>query len=145
MRQSNTFLVPTLMAFTGVTEGLAQNRFTPVVAAKAREALAHLGQAVRMARAAGVPVAFGTDAAVYEHGRNAGEFALLVEHGGMSPVEAVASATTVAARLLGLENEVGRIAPGFSADLIAVSGDPLTDVRVLEHVEFVMVRGRTVE
>ena len=145
MRQSNSFLVPTLMAFTGVTEGLAQNRFTPVVAAKAREALAHLGEAVRMARAAGVPVAFGTDAAVYEHGRNAGEFALLVEQGGMSPVEAVASATTVAARLLGLENEVGRIAPGYSADLIAVSGDPLTDVRVLEHVEFVMVRGRTVE
>jgi imidazolonepropionase-like amidohydrolase len=66
-----------------------------------------------MARAAGVPVAFGTDAAVYEHGRNAGEFALLVEHGGMSPVEAVASATTVAARLLGLENEVGRIAPAI--------------------------------
>ena len=145
MRRSDSFLVPTLMAFTGVTEGLAQNRFTPVVAAKAREALAHLGQAVRLARAAGVPVAFGTDAAVFEHGRNAGEFALLVEHGGMSPAEAIASATTVAARLLGLENEIGRIAPGFSADLIAVPGDPLADVRVLEHVEFVMVRGRTVE
>jgi imidazolonepropionase-like amidohydrolase len=145
MRRSNSFLVPTLMAFTGVTEGLAQNRFTPVVAAKAREALAHLGQAVRLARAAGVPVAFGTDAAVFEHGRNAGEFAQLVEHGGMSPAEALASATTVAARLLGLEDEVGRIAPGLSADLIAVSGDPLADVRVLERVEFVMVRGRTVE
>ncbi len=145
MRRSNTYLVPTLMAFTGVREGLAQNRFTPVVAAKAREALARLGLATRAAHEAGVPVAFGTDAGVFEHGRNAGEFALLVEYGGLSPAEALASATTVAARLLGLENEIGRIAPGFSADLIAVSGDPLADVRTLERVEFVMVRGRPVE
>ena len=55
---------------------------------------------------------------------------------GMSPAEAIASATTGAARLLGMENEIGRIAPGYSADLIAVSGDPLADVRVLERVEF---------
>jgi imidazolonepropionase-like amidohydrolase len=145
MRRSGTALVPTLMAFTGVSEGLAENRFTPVVAAKAREALQHLGQAVRLARAAGVPVAFGTDAAVFEHGRNGQEFAQLVEHGGMSPAEAIASATVVAARLLGLENEIGRIAPGYSADLIAVAGDPLADVRALERVDFVMVRGRIVE
>jgi imidazolonepropionase-like amidohydrolase len=145
MRRSGTALVPTLMAFTGVREGLARNRFTPVVAAKAREALQHLGQAVRLARAAGVPVVFGTDAAVFEHGRNGQEFAQLVEHGGMSPAEALASATTAAARLLGRENEIGRIAPGFSADLIAVDGDPLADVRVLEQVDFVMVRGRPVE
>jgi imidazolonepropionase-like amidohydrolase len=145
MRASGTALVPTLMAFTGVREGLAANRFTPTVAAKAREALAHLGQAVRLARAAGVPVVFGTDAAVYPHGRNGEEFAQLVQHGGMSPVEAIAAATTAAARLLGMENEIGRIAPGFSADLIAVEGDPLTDVTRLEHVDFVMVRGRTLE
>ena len=63
----------------------------------------------------------------------------------MSPAEAIASATTGAARLLGLENEIGRIAPGYSADLIAVSGDPLADVRALEHVDFVMVRGRVPE
>jgi imidazolonepropionase-like amidohydrolase len=145
MRANGTSLVPTLMAFTGVREGLAQNRFTPTVAAKAREALSHLGEAARAARAAGVPVVFGTDAGVYDHGRNAAEFALLVEHAGMSPAEALASATTGAARLLGLEQEVGRIAPGYSADLIAVSGDPLTDVRRLEHVEFVMARGRPLD
>ena len=92
-----------------------------------------------------MPVVFGTDAAVYEHGRNAQEFAMLVELVGMTPAEAIASATTGAARLLGLENEIGRIAPGFSADLIAVAGDPLADVRVLERVEFVMVRGRTAD
>ena len=145
MRQSNTFLVPTLMAFTGVTEGLAQNRFTPVVAAKAREALAHLGQAVRMARAAGVPVVFGTDAGVYEHGRNAGEFAQLVERAGGTLAQALAAATTGAAHLLGLDSEIGRIAPGFSADLIAVDGDPLADPRVLQHVGFVMVRGHVAD
>ena len=70
---------------------------------------------------------------------------MLVELVGMSPAEAIASATTGAARLLGLENEIGRIAPGYSADLIAVSGDPLADVRVLEHVDFAMVRGRAAE
>ena len=75
-----------------------------------------------------MPVVFGTDAAVYPHGRNAGEFAQLVRYAGMTPAEAIAAATTGAAHLLGLENEVGRIAPGLSADLIAVDGDPLTDV-----------------
>jgi imidazolonepropionase-like amidohydrolase len=145
MRRSNTVLVPTLMAFTGVREGLARNRFTPVVAAKAREALAHLGEALRAAHGAGVAIAFGTDSGVFEHGRNAGEFAQMVELGGLTPSEALASATTVAARLLGLENEVGRIAPGFSADLIAVAGDPFADVRVLERVEHVMVRGRSMD
>jgi len=145
MRANNTAFVPTLMAFTGIREGLAQNRFTPPVAAKVRETLAQLGQAARAARTAGVPVLFGTDAAVFEHGRNAQEFAMLVDLVGMSPAEAIASATTGAARLLDMENEIGRIAPGFSADLIAVGGDPLADVRALERVEFVMVRGQVAE
>ena len=145
MRRGNVALVPTLMAFTGVREGLAANRYTPAVAQKAREALAQLGVATRAARAAGVAVVFGTDAGVFEHGRNAGEFAQLVEHGGLTPAEAIASATTGAARLLGMENEVGRIAAGLSADLIAVEGDPLADVRVLERVSFAMARGRVAE
>jgi imidazolonepropionase-like amidohydrolase len=145
MRRTGSAFVPTLMAYTGIREGLAQNRFTPAVAAKVRETLDLVGRAARAARAAGVPVLFGTDAGVYEHGRNAQEFAQLVEHVGMSPAEAIASATTGAARLLGMENEIGRIAPGFSADLIAVEGDPLADVRRLEHVEFAMVRGRVAD
>jgi len=145
MRSNGAAFVPTLMAFTGVREGLAEDRYTPPVAAKAREILALLGRAARDARAAGVPVLFGTDAGVFGHGRNAQEFAMLVEHVGMTPAEAIASATTGAARLLGMENEIGRIAPGFSADLIAVDGDPLADVRVLERVDFVMVRGRTAD
>jgi imidazolonepropionase-like amidohydrolase len=63
----------------------------------------------------------------------------------MTPAEALASATTAAAKLIDLENEVGRIAPGYSADLIAVSGNPLENIRVLEKVDYVMVRGRTID
>jgi imidazolonepropionase-like amidohydrolase len=145
MKASGTTLVPTLMAFTGIRERLGKGIFTPVVEVKVRETLSEVGKAARAARAAGVPVVFGTDAAVFEHGRNAEELALLVELAGMSPAEAIASATTGAARLLGMEREVGRIAPGYSADLIAVAGDPLRDVRALEHVDYVMVRGKAIQ
>ncbi|HEV2747890.1 MAG TPA: amidohydrolase family protein [Allosphingosinicella sp.] len=144
MKANGAVFVPTLMAYTGIREGLARNAFTPAVAAKVRMTLNEVGKAARAARAAGIPIVFGTDAAVFEHGRNAEEFAQLVELVGMSPAEALASATTAAAKLLGLDNEVGRIAPGYSADLIAVAGDPLQNIRVLEKVDFVMVRGRTV-
>jgi imidazolonepropionase-like amidohydrolase len=145
MKASGSVMVPTLMAFTGIRERLGKGIYTPQVEAKVRETLSEVGKAARAARAAGVGVVFGTDSAVYEHGRNAEEFALLVELAGMSPAEALASATTGAARLLDLEGQIGRIAPGYSADLIAVAGDPLRDVRALEHVEHVMVRGKTIE
>ena len=145
MREHHTTLVPTLMAFTGIRERLGTGVYTPLVEAKVRMTLEVVGRAARLAHQAGVTIVFGTDAAVYPHGRNAGEFAQLVRYAGMSPAEAIAAATTGAAHLLGLDTEIGRIAPGLSADLIAVDGDPLTDVTRLEHVAFVMVRGRTVE
>jgi imidazolonepropionase-like amidohydrolase len=145
MKASGTALVPTLMAYTGIREGLAKNVFTPQVADKVRMTLNEVGKAARAARAAGVPVVFGTDSAVYEHGRNAEEFAQLVETVGMTPAEAISSATTAAAKLLDLEREIGQIAPGFSADIIAVTGDPLQNIRVLQKVDFVMIRGRTID
>ena len=145
MRQRGTTLVPTLMAFVGIRERLGRGIYTPLVESKVRMTLEVVGRAARLAHQAGVPVVFGTDAGVYEHGRNAGELAELVERAGLTPAEAIAAATTGAARLLGLEGEIGRIAPGFSADLIAVDGDPLADVRLLQHVGFVMARGRVVE
>ena len=145
MKASGSVLVPTLMAFTGIRERLGKGVYTPQVEAKVRETLSQVGKAARAARAAGVPVVFGTDAAVFEHGRNAGEFALLVELAGMTPAEAIASATTAAAKLMDLDREVGRIAPGYSADMIAVTGDPLRNVRVLEKVDWVMVRGDQVD
>ncbi|MBI1402214.1 MAG: amidohydrolase family protein [Porphyrobacter sp.] len=139
-----TVLVPTLMAFQGVTERLGKGIYTPVVEEKIRAVSETARVFMGNARRWGVPIAFGTDAGVFEHGRNAGEFALMVGQ-GMTNREALATATTNAAKVLDMENEIGRIAPGYSADIIAVSGNPLDNVRVLEKVDFVMVRGRVIE
>jgi imidazolonepropionase-like amidohydrolase len=145
MKANGSYMVPTLMAFTGIRERLGKNIYTPTVEAKVRETLKSVGVALKSAREMGVPIAFGTDSGVFEHGRNAQEFAQMVELGGLTPAQAIATATTGAAKLLGLENEVGRIAVGYSADIIAVTGDPIANVRALEKVDFVMVRGRVIE
>ena len=145
MKANGTALVPTLMALEGVNQRLGKGIYTPTVEVKAREAVAQRGKALAAAHKAGVTIAFGTDAGVFEHGDNAKELALMVSPGGMTPREAIASATIVAAKLLDLETEIGRLAPGYSADIIAVSGDPLTNVRLLEKVDFVMVRGRVIQ
>jgi imidazolonepropionase-like amidohydrolase len=144
MRENGTVLVPTLMALEGVSEGLGKGVYTPVVEAKIRAVQPLMASLVSRARQYGVTVAFGTDAGVYQHGRNAEEFALMTKQ-GMSSREALASATTGAAKVLGMESQIGKIAPGFSADIIAVDGNPLADVTVLEEVDFVMVRGRVIE
>jgi imidazolonepropionase-like amidohydrolase len=102
------------------------------------------GQSLLKAVPAGVKIAYGTDAGVSKHGRNADEFELLVKY-GMTPVEALKAATLNAADLLGLATEVGTIEPGKSADIIAVAGDPLADVRVLKSVGFVMARGEVIK
>ena len=145
MKASGAYFVPTLMAFTGIRERLGKNIYTPTVEVKVRETVRNVGKALKAARDSGVKVAFGTDSGVFEHGRNGEEFVQMVDLGGFTPAEAIATATTAAAALLGLENEIGRIVPGYSADMIAVSGDPLTNVRVLEKVDFVMVRGRVIQ
>lgn len=143
MKAKGTALVPTLMALEGVRARLGKGIYTPTVEVKAKQALEFAGRQVKLAKAMGVTVAFGTDAGVFEHGSNASEFALLV-NAGMTPTEALASATTVAAKTLGLENEIGRIAVGYSADMVAVNENPLTNIRTLEKAEWVMVRGRIV-
>ena len=94
---------------------------------------------------AGVRIAFGTDAAVYPHGENGRQFPLMVEWLGMKPMEAIRSATSVAATLMGWEDRVGSLAPGRYADLVAVPGDPLRDLHVLESVDFVMKGGEVVK
>ena len=94
--------------------------------------------------ATGGVLAFGTDAGVFEHGRNGEEFGLMVAQ-GMSAREALASAATVAAKALRMEHDIGRIAPGYSADIIAVEGNPREDVTVLEDVDWVMARDRIQE
>jgi imidazolonepropionase-like amidohydrolase len=145
MKANGSYMVPTLMAFTGIRERLGKNIYTPTVEAKVRETLKSVGLALKAAHEMGVPIAFGTDSGVFEHGRNAQEFELMVDLGGLTPAQALATATTGAAKLLGLESEIGKIAVGYSADIIAVTGDPVTNIRTLEKVDFVMVRGRVIE
>lgn len=143
MRESGTVLIPTLMAFQGISERLGKGVYTPTVETKVRavadKAKVFMGQAMKW----NVPIAFGTDAGVFEHGRNAQEFRLMRAQ-GMTDRQALAAATTVAAEVLGLQNEIGRIAPGYSADIIAVDGDPTQDVAVLEEVDWVLARGRVI-
>ncbi|WP_447909122.1 amidohydrolase family protein [Brevundimonas bullata] len=139
----NAWLVPTLMAGDYVARVAASpdNFFTPAQTAKALEAGPKMLDMARRAHAGGVRIAFGTDTGVSAHGDNAGEFALLVR-AGLTPLEAIQSATVGAAEHLKISNEAGRLAPGMPADLIAVSGDPLSDVTELERVRFVMKSGQ---
>jgi imidazolonepropionase-like amidohydrolase len=97
-------------------------------------------QGFTQAHAAGVPIVYGTDAAVYPHGLNARQFRIMVQR-GMTPMEAIQSATSVAARYMGWEDRIGAIAPGRYGDLIAVRCDPLADISCLEHVDVVVKGG----
>lgn len=144
MNESGTTLVPTLMAFEGIRGNVGTGYYTPTVDAKIRAVSEYATTIIQRARRNGVKIAFGTDAGVFPHGENAGEFRLMMA-GGMTSREALASATTVAADILGMEGEIGRLAEGYSADIIAVDGNPIEDATVLENVDWVMVRGRVIE
>jgi imidazolonepropionase-like amidohydrolase len=99
---------------------------------------------IARAFASGVKVAFGTDAAVYPHGLNAHEFAVMVKL-GLTPLQAIQAATINAADLLGWSGKIGTLDAGAWADIVAVDGDPLKDVTALEHVKFVMKGGEVVK
>lgn len=140
-RRTRAYLVPTILAGVTVEEMAATGTvLTPAQAAKAREVGTRMRQSIQNARRAGVRVAFGTDSGVSRHGGNAREFQFLVE-GGYTPAEAIRLATVDAADHLRLTGTAGRIAPGYSADIIAVDGDPTQDVTTLMNVRFVMARG----
>ena len=142
MQRDGVWLVPTLLAgdFVARVASGPDNFFTPAQTAKALEAGPKMLDMARRAHDGGVRIAFGTDTGVSAHGDNAQEFALLVR-AGLTPLEAVQAATVGAAEHLRISREAGRIAAGMPADLIAVTGDPLSDVTVLEHVRFVMKGG----
>ena len=142
MRRDGVYLVPTLLAgdFVARIASGPNNFFTPNQTAKALEAGPKMLDMARRAHDGGVRIAFGTDTGVSAHGDNAQEFALLVR-AGLTPLEAVQAATVGAAAHLKISNEAGRIAVGMPADLIAVTGDPLSDVTELERVRFVMRGG----
>jgi imidazolonepropionase-like amidohydrolase len=142
MAQRGTYLVPTLSAGEAVMRAADRGVLTGLRAEKARAAGSAMRNAIRIAVAAGVPIALGTDAGVGAHGANGHEFTLMAEWGGMTPMQAIVAGTSSAAKLLGWESRVGTLAPGRLADVVAVSGDPLQDVRRLESgVVFVMKNG----
>nr|WP_068876249.1 MULTISPECIES: amidohydrolase family protein [unclassified Phenylobacterium] len=142
MKKNGAYLVPTLMAgdFVYRVASGPNNFLTPAQSAKALEAGPKMLDMARRAHAAGVKIAFGTDTGVSAHGDNAGEFGLLVK-AGLTPLEAIQSATVHAADHLQISSVAGRLTPGHAADLIAVAGDPLKDVEVLKQVGFVMKDG----
>ena len=141
MAQRGTYLVPTMMAGRAVEQAAQSGRLTGLRAEKARQAATAMRNATRIARRAGVPIALGTDAGVGPHGANAQEFALMVEWGGMTPMEALVAGTSNAARLLGWDDRVGTLRAGMLADVVAVPGDPTRDIRATERPMFVMKNG----
>jgi imidazolonepropionase-like amidohydrolase len=137
-----TYLVPTLLIGQRVYEIAKTHpeQLPPSSAAKALAVAPHLKSNLAAAYKAGVKIAFGTDQGLVAHGRNAGEFALMVE-AGMTPSDAILAATRNAADLIGDSADIGSVQAGRLADIIAVAGDPLADVTRLEHVAFVMKGG----
>ncbi|WP_229258470.1 Xaa-Pro dipeptidase [Duganella rivi] len=144
MKEHKTYLVPTLYLGDWLIENAEAIKLPKPLLEKAKVVLptarVNIGKAIK----AGVPIAFGTDAAVYPHGLNAREFAVLVKL-GMTPAQAIRTATVNAADLLGWSDKVGSIEAGKFADLIAVDGEPLKDVKTLEQVQWVMKGGAVVK
>jgi imidazolonepropionase-like amidohydrolase len=143
MKEHGTYLVPTLYLGDWMLENAEQIHLPPSMLAKAREILPVRRKNTAHAFASGVKVAFGTDAAVYPHGLNAHEFAVMVKL-GLTPLQAIQAATTNAADLLGWTGKGGSLEPGAWADIIAVDADPVKDVTTLERVRFVMKGGEVV-
>jgi imidazolonepropionase-like amidohydrolase len=142
MKQKGTYLTPTLMASEWIMGKLGQ--YPPAIQAKAKAATEARSEMFRNAVKIGVKISFGTDASVYPHGQNAKEFALMTGL-GMKPIDALLSATSVDAELLGVTNKLGSLEKGKLADIIAMPGDPTADITVTERVFFVMKDGQVVK
>jgi imidazolonepropionase-like amidohydrolase len=140
MAESGTWLVADIFDGDHIAEVGRLRGWKADVLRKNDETTAAQRSAFEKCVAAGVRIAFGTDSGIYPHGQNARQLAYHVRH-GQTPLEAIRSATLYAAELMGWDDRVGRIEAGYLADLIAVPGDPTTDVRLLEHVPFVMKGG----
>jgi imidazolonepropionase-like amidohydrolase len=141
MAERGTFLVPTLMAGETVERAAKNGVLKGLRAEKALAAAAAMRNAIKLAVKYKVQIALGTDAGVIQHGTNAHEFTLMVEWGGMSPMESIVAGTLSGARLLGWEKNAGSLTAGKWADIVAVPGDPLQDIHRMESVVFVMKNG----
>jgi imidazolonepropionase-like amidohydrolase len=144
MKQHGTYLVPTVYLEDWLIENVQVLGLTPNMIEKAKVVLPIAQQNLSHAFKSGVKVALGTDAAVYPHGLNGHEFGKMVEM-GMSPLQAIQAGTVNASDLIGWADRVGTLEPGKFADIIAVQGDPLANVRVLENVSFVMKGGEVIK
>ncbi len=141
MKKHDAYLVPTITAGKFVSnQAKVENYYPALVVPKALEIGPKIQNMFGRAYKKGVPIVFGTDAGVFPHGENAKEFGYMVE-AGMPAMEAIQSATTVAAKLLMAENEIGQLDSGFMADIIAVNEDPTKNIKTLENVSFVMKNG----
>lgn len=145
MVERGTYLVPTLMAGETVPKAAAAGILTGQRAEKARVAGEAMRKAIKLAVARKVPIALGTDAGVYPHGQNGREFFLLVDWGGMSPMDAILAGTRNAATLLGLGDRIGTLEVGKLADIVAVPGDPLVTIELMQRPIFVMKDGQIVK
>jgi imidazolonepropionase-like amidohydrolase len=141
MKRKGTFLTPTLMATEWIMSKL--ENYPPALQAKAKAAAAARSEMFRNALKLGVKISFGTDAAVFPHGENAKEFKLMVDL-GMTPIDALKSATANDAELLGIGQKVGTLEKGKWADIVAILGDPTSDITATERVSFVMKEGKIV-
>ncbi|MEA2258777.1 MAG: hypothetical protein QOJ51_1602 [Acidobacteriaceae bacterium] len=138
MKKNGTYLVPTLYLEDWMIE---KGNLPPIYQQKMKDTILVAKKTIKHAIESGVKIALGTDAAVYPHGLNAHELDVYVNQMGMTPLAAVQSATINAADLMGWSGKTGSIEPGHWADIIAVERNPLEDVRVLQHVSFVMKGG----
>jgi imidazolonepropionase-like amidohydrolase len=142
MAAHGTYFDPNLLVLHNYLEDLASFNFTDQVAATLKAGLAPTADVLERARARHVKIVFGTDAVSGAHGRNAEEFIYRVQDGHETPEDALESATSVAAEALGLGSEIGVIAPGYQADLVATDGSPLEDITAVRKVVFVMKGGK---
>ena len=141
-KKYGTYLVPTVIAGKSVADSAKiPGYFPPVIARKAMEVGTQIQATFGKAYKSGVKIAFGTDAGVYAHGKNYIEFQYMVE-AGMPPMEAIKAATVNAADLLGMSNQIGSVSKGKYADIVAVDGDPLTDIKTMKNMAFVMKEGK---
>ena len=141
MKQKGTWLVPTLLAGFTVESLATAGRLPPPIAAKALAIAPRMHNSFKLAVDGGVKIALGTDAGVSRHGGNAREFALMARY-GMTPMQSIVAGTMNGATLLGLERDIGTIAVGKRADIVAVTGNPLDNIDILQNVQFVMKDGR---
>jgi len=141
MAERGTYLVPTLMAGEGVEKLAKSGVLKGLIAEKALAAAAAMRNGIKIAKKYNVKIAFGTDSGVIPHGTNGHEFTLMVEWGGLSPMESIMAGTMNAATLLGWEKNVGSLEVGKFADIVAVAGDPLQDIHKMESTSFVMKGG----